>query len=279
MSSEIKDMSGQRIGALTATHIKKIDGKSQWLCKCDCGNYCYYTGYNLRQLQKKNRFPTCGCARILFNGQQRTLVGVKTSLITVCSYNKNKDLYLCINKSGKEEWLNADCIRLRIYHSKNHDKIIRQKQDIIKEYGYSDIDEYNKDSVRLHHILIIMRERCYNKSHDKYRYYGGKGVTIYDEWLQNPKEFVHWAMLNGYSKGLQIDRIDNNKGYYPENCRWVTRTQNMNNRSNNFYITLYGKTQSLADWCREYNLNYKKTHALIRYKGKTLTDIIEESRT
>ena len=83
---------------------------------------------------------------------------------------------------------------------------------------------------RLYTIWSMIKDRTLNLKHRQYNDYGGRGITIYDEWL-DIKSFYNWAMSNGYSDELSIDRIDNNGNYEPNNCRWTTRTiQSRNQR-------------------------------------------------
>lgn len=87
----------------------------------------------------------------------------------------------------------------------------------------------------LYSVWHDIKKRCYNIKNKSYHNYGGRGITICDEWKNNPEIFIKWGIENGYKKGLEIDRIDNsdNKKYSPTNCRFVTRKQNSNNRRTN----------------------------------------------
>ena len=91
---------------------------------------------------------------------------------------------------------------------------------------------FNADNTRhpLCYTFTAMKQRCYNKSYTKYKDYGGRGITICDEWLENSIVFIEWSLENGWKKGLQIDRIDNDKGYFPENVRFVTQRENLLNK-------------------------------------------------
>ena len=75
-----------------------------------------------------------------------------------------------------------------------------------------------------------MKYRCYNRNHVHFIDYGGRGITVCDEWKYSPKIFIEWCLRNGWEKGLTIDRIDNDKGYYPSNCRFSSMTEQNRNR-------------------------------------------------
>jgi len=129
-----------------------------------------------------------------------------------------------------------------------------------KEYFKTSHKESKTKFYKLWHGII---ERCENSTNGSYKNYGAKGITICEEW-HNYENFKNWALNNGYKEGLSIDRIDNNKGYYPENCRWVTFIKQQNNKKDNHYITYNGKTQSISDWARELGTKYYTIHARIK---------------
>lgn len=109
---------------------------------------------------------------------------------------------------------------------------------------------------RLYRIWKGMLARCYNKSHHKYAIYGARGIKVYDAWKTSYVLFRDWAYVSGYKDNLSIDRIDVNKGYYPENCRWADNITQANNTSRNRWITANGECHTLAQWSRIINLNH-----------------------
>lgn len=80
---------------------------------------------------------------------------------------------------------------------------------------------------RLHHCWKNMKQRCYNPNRERYKNYGARGITVCDEWLLF-ENFKCWAINSGYSDNLTLDRIDPDKNYSPENCRWVSYSENHN---------------------------------------------------
>ncbi len=104
----------------------------------------------------------------------------------------------------------------------------------LKGQNIFDINDYHRPRIIYDKKLLDryydIKKRCYNKKHKSYKDYGGRGITMCEEWLDDKMKFVTWSLDNGYNKDLQIDRIDNNGNYEPSNCRYVTRQENRNNR-------------------------------------------------
>jgi hypothetical protein len=128
-----------------------------------------------------------------------------------------------------------------------------------------------KHGLKSHPLYGVWRgikERCLNINSKKYPDYGGRGITICPEW-QNSMEKFYEDMLPGYQKGLQIDRIDNDKGYCKSNCRWAERLVNANNKRNNVFITVHGETLTAAEWGRKLNI---KDNTIANRKLKGFSD-------
>lgn len=113
------------------------------------------------------------------------------------------------------------------------------------------VDGFNKTAHPLYEVWRSMVRRCHEVNNPQYHRYGARGIYVCDEWQNDFSRFVEWSSLAGYAEGLQIDRIDNDGPYSPENCRYVAAMQNANNRRNNVRLTALGKTQTVSEWARE----------------------------
>ena len=120
-----------------------------------------------------------------------------------------------------------------------------KKKDILKNGEFNHIT-HGLSHTRLYRIYCGMKTRCFNENCEAYPYYGGRGITICDEWLYNFENFYNWAMENGYRDSLSIDRINNDGNYCPENCRWATDSEQANNKSTSHFIYYGGDRYTLA---------------------------------
>lgn len=132
---------------------------------------------------------------------------------------------------------------------------------------------HGKSNTRLYRIYKTMKSRCYNKNRDEYIRYGGRGITICDEWLKSFNEFYDWSMLNGYDDTLTIDRIDNNKGYSPNNCRWIDRKTQCGNTRRNLKLTYKGITHLISHWAELLNIT-QSTLSRRYYNGWSIEKIL-----
>lgn len=108
---------------------------------------------------------------------------------------------------------------------------------------------------QIDNVYKSMISRCYKPTNNRYYRYGGRGIRVCDEWKNNKASFFQWAFENGYEQGLTLDRIDCDKNYSPDNCRWATQQVQQNNRSNNHLITVDNETHTVTEWSRIINVN------------------------
>ena len=128
----------------------------------------------------------------------------------------------------------------------------------------SSITKHGRSNTRLYNIFKGMKERCFNPNFKEYEHYGGKGVTICNEWLEDFNNFYYWATHNGYKDTLTIDRINTDGDYCPENCRWVTYKEQNNNTSRNRFITIDNKTHTISEWSTILGINYSTIISRLR---------------
>ena len=153
------------------------------------------------------------------------------------------------------------------YHSEETKKKMREsalKRDNSKlrtKQGFS------ADYPKLYEVWLTMRNRCENPNREKYKDYGARGIKVCEEW-HDSEVFCKWALDNGYKEGLQIDRINNNGNYEPNNCRWVTPKENSRNRRNTVFLTINEDTKCVAEWCEIINISPYTIYWWVKEKGK-----------
>lgn len=132
-----------------------------------------------------------------------------------------------------------------------------------------------RKGTRLYRIYYNIITRCYNKRATHYSRYGGRNITVCEDWLKDFKCFRDWSLSNGYTDELSIDRINNDLGYEPSNCRWVNSKSQSRNTSTNKMITLYNETKPLIEWCESFGINYRTVQDRLK-RGWTIFDALKK---
>lgn len=179
----------------------------------------------------------------------KNLAGQKFGRLTVIEHlgssNDNQALWLC----------KCDCGNEKIVKGHNLIKGNTKSCGCLKnEMSRERLKKHGKSRTRLYDIWIAIKQRCYNPKNDRYKSYGGRGITVCDEWLNDFQAFYDWAMTNGYKDDLTIDRIDVNGNYEPSNCRWITNLQQQQNKRNSFIVEYKGRKITISQLARENNI-------------------------
>lgn len=115
-------------------------------------------------------------------------------------------------------------------------------------YRKDKLTKHGNRHTKLYHRWCSMRRRCTDSKNKWYNAYGGRGISVCEEWDKSFEAFYKWAQDNGYNESLTLDRIDNYGNYEPANCRWVTMKVQSNNRRSSRFIQYHDKTMTLAQW-------------------------------
>jgi hypothetical protein len=163
------------------------------------------------------------------------------------SINNGEAFWLCECKCGKIAVLSSGSFCANKKNGSKH-RSLQCKSCSAKKRGTIHGYTLAQFGARLLAKRNDMIRRCYKENDKAYHNYGGRGITVCDEWLNSYQKFYEWCIASGFQEGLTLDRIDNDKGYSPENCRWVTKKEQARNRRNNVMLTYNDKTMCLADW-------------------------------
>jgi hypothetical protein len=153
--------------------------------------------------------------------------------------------YLNVNYEHSQKKVEIICKKHGVFQQRSNNHLMgigcpecRKEKSIT--HGQANSKEYL--------IWQNMKKRCYNQNQKYYNRYGGRGITVCDRWLNSFENF--FADMGKCPEGCSVDRINNDGNYCPENCRWATQTEQQNNKSNNIFLTIYGKTMSLTEWLK-----------------------------
>lgn len=260
------DLSGKRYGKLVVLSLsdeKSTPRSLVWKCKCDCGNIVFVRGGNL----KSNHTNSCGCLSKETN-RYDDLSGNRYGRLTVnkVSYKGKRGVYWeCLCDCGNTK--NVCSVELKTGKTKSCGCLM----DETRKRTDNKFSTHGMSRTRLYSEWKSMINRCSIKYHNKELYYD-RGITVCDEWKNGFEIFRDWALENGYNDTLTLDRIDNNKGYSPGNCRWVTIKEQQNNRRNNVLFTINGETKTMKQWSEYFNVPYGTVKARHR-KNKPISEL------
>ena len=213
------------------------------------------------------------CMLLLLIGEEmrkRTdLTGKRVGKLTVIDYaytKNNKAYWNCICDCGNKCVVTARNLITAMTQSCGCSKRESMRKVALKHGG---------SGTRLYSIWCNMKDRCYNPNNKHYHRYGGRDITICSEWVNNFSSFESWALSHGYDDKLSIDRINNDAGYNPENCRWVTNKVQQNNRSTNHLITYKGETMDVTEWADKVGIPASTLYDRLAY-GWTLDEVFSK---
>lgn len=247
--SEFDPMVGRTFGRLTVLHREPNDkhGAIKYACQCSCENHPIISVYKTNLVSGNS--TSCGCLqRERISGYRLIdLVGKTFGRLTVIKRADSPKGSKC------PRWVcRCSCGNIvEVMGTELRGGGTQSCGCLKREMCISRSTKWKDDIERaLTARFDDMKKRCYNPNCAGFHRWGGRGIRICDEWLADRSKFIDWAKSNGFKPGLEIDRIDNDGPYAPWNCRWVSRLDQANNKSNNTYVCIDGFTQTLAQWSR-----------------------------
>lgn len=249
----ISDYVGKKYGHLTVIGEAPKEHKysNKFLFKCDCGNVISEAP---ARVISGHRQSCCKCKYAGTTGKPTfnpdDYIGRKNNMLTVVGVADKKPT----DKRWKLICL-CDCGGYTTLYPDQFNRGAVKSCGCLRKRGTRTVDERSKHP--LYGVWNQMMGRCYRKNSSFYHRYGGRGIKVCDEW-HDFWNFAKWSeSVGGRPDKMEIDRIDNDGDYCPENCRWATRKQQVRNRSTNVYIEYNGKRQTIAEWCEETGMNWQ----------------------
>lgn len=268
---------GKKFNMLTIIDFDHKSGAHMYYrCRCDCGNEKVVRYDSL----KDGSIKSCGCLQSNRVSQKDlSHIGEIWGRMTIIAFDHTDKSY--------NKWYVARCQcgneKIVTYGSLKHGQVVScgcYSREIHTKHGMS--------HDRIYVIWKNMNDRCYDKNNKSYSNYGGRGISVCEQWrdpIDGLKRFQEWSISHGYMEDLSIDRIDNDGNYDPTNCRWVDKIVQSNNKSSNVYVTYLLNRKydppylifTYAEWARILNIDYLIFRRRILDHGNTsINRVIED---
>ena len=188
------------------------------------------------------------------------LIGLRFGKLKICDFvSKNGEYYVCVS---------CDCGNKKEYKYKGFQ---------VSKPTHCGCNNKNKthgmSNTPLYKSWSAMKRRCNYPDELHKKYYKDKGIKYCEEW-ENFENFKDWALENGYVENYTIERLDNSKGYFPENCTWIPAKDQSKNRTTNHLVEINGVKKPISVWCEEYGIKWTTFYARLK-SGKTGKQLIE----
>lgn len=283
MTNTLIDLTGQRFGKLVV--LQKGEPRitpngtyfTRWLCQCDCGNTALVDTHKLRS----GHTTSCGCAKRLIRPSKKNLEGQRFGKLTVIRFLEPNE-----REHPHREWLcQCDCGN---QCQVGGNKLISGATTscgcrVVERIGNLN-RKYQHTNKRLYSVWQSVLSRCYAPNSREYANYGGRGIDVCPAW-RDPNTgfdvFYDWAVKSGYDFDAKhgactIDRIDVNAGYSPDNCRWISNTEQQNNKRGNILLEYRGEIHTMAEWSDMLGVPYSTLRYHIQQKHRTLDDVVHK---
>lgn len=281
MGSVRIDMTGQQFGYLKVNSYSHTENKRAfWNCTCVCGKDIVCNG----RLLRNGHIKSCGCMKnkMVSDAKIDNMKGRKIGRLYFKEYIgllNHHALWLCQCDCGNECIVNASAVK-----SGTTSSCGCLRHEMLMEKNY----KHNCAYLPIYRNYYNMLRRCSDPKDSHYYCYGGRGITVCEEWSNKDSGFIsfyEWAINNGYKEEIlsngknkwTLDRIDVDGNYEPSNCRWATIKQQANNKRNNVFVEYDGKKYSIAEFSERFNLNYATTLAR-HHKGWTPSELVQGFR-
>lgn len=250
-----QDLTGRLFKKMTVIRESASQGKrAVWTCRCACGNERDIKAVDLN----RERFGKCQCERFDTLKKLESHIGLKYHKLTVLSLDLVRPpVFRCLCECGNE--IRATSYSVIGGNTKSCGCLINEVL-LKRNFKHGLYVRGNVHPIR--HAYGGMMSRCFNEHDRRYRLYGGRGITVCQEWM----DFLVFKddMLPTWTKGLSLDRIDVNGNYKKSNCRWTTQKVQCNNKRNNIWLEFKGLRMTVSQWAEHLGINSRLIYDRLR---------------